>query len=189
MSAARARTTAKGSASSAARKAATGAAKKAATSAARTAGRSAAKGAAKAGTRAAVAGGERIGRGTRWTEDQVALLLDTVKGSATAKEAFETVAKQLGKSAGTVQQKYYNLQKQNGAGATPRRRGRPAGSTNRPARATGGATSRATAGGVPTAAGLRDLSVDDLVRLTQLVKDEVARRSAELDRAKALLPA
>ena len=70
----------------------------------------------------ASAAGDRVGRGTRWSEEQVKLLLDTVKGSATAKEAFEAVAKQLGKSTGTVQQKYYNLQKKAGGGSG--RRGR-----------------------------------------------------------------
>lgn len=47
----------------------------------------------------------------RWTEDQVKLLLDTVKTSDTNSRAFETVGRELGKSAGTVQQKYYSLQR------------------------------------------------------------------------------
>jgi hypothetical protein len=165
---------------------------KSAKSAASRAAKGAAKGAAKktakaAASKAASVGGDRIGRGTRWTEDQVSLLLTTVKGSATAKQAFETVAKELGKSTGTVQQKYYNLQKATTGGGT-RRPGRPAGSTNAARAAAGTSSSRASSNGVPSATDLRGLSVDDLVRLTQLVKAEVERRSSELDRAKALLP-
>lgn len=170
MSAAKAKSTAK--------RAATGAAKTAARSAARTA----AKGAAKTGTRAVAAGGERIGRGTRWTEDQVSLLLDTVKGSATAKEAFETVARQLGKSTGTVQQKYYNLQKATGGSTGTRRRGRPAGSTNRST-----AAPRASGGGATSTAALRAMTVDELVTLARNVKGEIDRRQSELAAASRLL--
>ena len=102
---------------------------------------------------AAPKGGDRIGRGTRWTEEQVSLLLETVTSSRTAKEAFETVAKQLGKSTGTVQQKYYNLQKKTGA-SSGRRRGRPAGAPKATAAA---ATPRAPpqSSPLPTARHLR----------------------------------
>lgn len=130
---------------------------------------------------AAAKGSDRVGRGTRWTEEQVRLLLDTVTASSTAKEAFETVAKQLGKSAGTVQQKYYNLQKQAGGNA-PRRRGRPAGrsASARPA------TSATRTGAMPDAATLRGLTVDELVGLATRVKAEVDRRRRELDAASKL---
>jgi hypothetical protein len=158
---------------STARKVATSAAKGAAKGAAK----SAARGATAASTKAVAAGSQRIGRGTRWTEEQVKLLLDTVSSSGTAKEAFEVVARELGKSAGTVAQKYYNLQK--GSGAAPRRRGRPAGSgAGASARATGG-----TGGGLPTPAQLRGLTVDDLVGLAARVKTEIDRRRDELDAA------
>jgi hypothetical protein len=170
------------------------AAKSAATKAVRGAATNAAKGAAKtaaskAASKAASAGGDRIGRGTRWTEDQVSLLLDTVKASSTAKQGFEAVATQLGKSTGTVQQKYYNLQKAAGGGSGARRRGRPRGGAAAARPATHApAASRSSANGLPNATDLRGLAVDDLVKLTQLVKAEVERRSSELDAAKALLP-
>jgi hypothetical protein len=173
MSAAKARPKAKSAAKGAARSAAKGAA------------RSAAKGAAKAGTKtakaAASAGGDRIGRGTRWTDAQVSLLLDTVKGSSTAKQAFEVVAKELGKSTGTVQQKYYNLQKATGGGA-PRKRGRPAGSTNRAT----SAPARSSAG-TPNASALKTMTVDELVTLAKNVKGEIDRRRSELAAASKLL--
>lgn len=171
MSAAKARSTAKRAATGAAKSAAKGAAK------------SAARTATKTGTRAVAAGGDRIGRGTRWTEDQVSLLLSTVRNSDTAKQAFETVAKELGKSTGTVQQKYYNLQKAAGGSSAPRKRGRPAGSTNR---ATSTSTSRASSS-APTAAGLKTMTVDELVTLAKNVKGEIDRRSAELAAASKLL--
>jgi hypothetical protein len=167
------------SAGAKARSAATGVAKSAAKGAAKGAARSAARGAVKASSKAAAAGGEQIGRGTRWTEAQVRLLMETVGASATAKEAFETVARELDKSAGTVAQKYYNLQKAAGGSTGTARRGRPAGSK---------ATTRGVAGRVPTATDLRGLSVDDLVSLTALVRDEVERRREELDAASKLLP-
>lgn len=50
----------------------------------------------------------------RWTDAQVRLLLKTVKSSPTAKEAFAVVAEQLGKTPGTVQQKYYAVKRGKG---------------------------------------------------------------------------
>lgn len=136
-------------------------------------------------------GASRVGRGTRWTEEQVSLLLDTVRGSSTAKEAFETVARQLGKSTGTVQQKYYNLQKQRSGGTTRRRAGRAgtgagsAGATRTQARAS---AARGTSGGaLPSGSDLRTLTVDELVSLATRVKGEVDRRRQELDAASKLL--
>lgn len=126
----------------------------------------------------------KVGRGTRWSDEQVKLLQDTVKASATAKEAFEVVARQLGKSAGTVQQKYYNLQKAAGGGAR-RRPGRPAGTKRTSAaRATGTAPRSSRTGNAQIdAIDLRALSVDDLVGLASRVKGEVDRRRKELDAA------
>lgn len=126
---------------------------------------------------------QRGGRTTRWTDEQVRLLMDTVRRSSTAKEAFEAVARQLGKSTGTVQQKYYNLQRKAGGGGSGSRRGR------RPA--AGGGTSTASAGagrrsGAASEGDLRALSVDDLVNLASRVKTEVDRRRKELDAASAL---
>lgn len=178
MSAAKSR---RSSATSAARKAAGGAAKGAA--------KSAAKGAARAATsKAAAAGGDRIGRGTRWTEAQVKLLLDTVKASDTAKEAFEKVARELDKSAGTVAQKYYNLQKGDSGSGGGSRRGRPRSASaarSTAGRSTGarGATSGPAAGGLPSASQLRDVTVDELTGLAARVKTEIDRRRSELDAA------
>lgn len=125
---------------------------------------------------------DRIGRGTRWTEEQVAMLLDTVKGSDTAKEAFEQVAGQLGKSVGTVQQKYYNLQRKASGGSS--RRG--AGTRRRASSDSAAASPRRSAGGSLSASELRDLSIDDLVSLASRVKNEVDRRRQELEAATAL---
>lgn len=127
--------------------------------------------------------GAKLGRGTRWTDADVKLLMETVSASATAKQAFETVAKSLGKSVGTVQQKYYNLQKKSGA---PKRRGRKPGSTNSAATATRRATSGGAAGGPYSATAVRALTIDELVSLASRVKDEVDRRKRELDAATAL---
>lgn len=179
MSAAKAR---RASATSTARKAAGGAAKGAA--------KSAAKGAARAATTKAVStGGQRIGRGTRWTEEQVKLLLDTVGATETAKEAFEKVARELGKSTGTVAQKYYNLQKGGGGsgGDGGARRGRPRGAAASTRQGGGGSTgtrrSGSGGGSLPSAAQLRDITVDDLTGLAGRVKAEIDRRRTELDAA------
>ena len=133
----------------------------------------------------------RAGRGTRWTEEQVSLLMESVRRSSTAKEAFETVARELGKSTGTVQQKYYNLLKKRsgGGGTTGKRRGRPPGSsasTAPAARAGAGSARRPAVGSLPGTSELRALTVDDLVGLAQRVKAEVDRRKKELDAAAKL---
>lgn len=131
----------------------------------------------------------RVGRGTRWTEEQVTLLLDTVKGSSTAKDAFETVARKLGKSTGTVQQKYYNLQKQrSGAPTRPRTKaGAAAGPRGRGSSARTTTGTRGPAGDLPSAGDLRALTVDELVTLATRVRGEVDRRRQELDAASKLL--
>ena len=186
----------KRSAASTARRAASGAAKGVAKSAAKGAAKGAASNAAKGAKRAAsstvAAGGDRLGRGTRWSEEQVSLLMDTVAANPTAKEAFEKVAAQLGKSAGTVAQKYYNLQKaSNGAGRSP---GRPPRSGARSgagavrSAATGNARA-ARSGGLPTPSELRTLTVDDLTGLAMRVKGEIDRRRSELDAASKALKA
>lgn len=179
------------SADKARRASASSTARKAAGTAAKGAAKSAAKGAARAATTKAVtAGGQRIGRGTRWTEEQVKLLLDTVGATDTAKEAFEKVARELGKSTGTVAQKYYNLQKGSGGSGNggARRGGRPRGASasNRAggARSTGASRTGATGGGsLPTAPQLRDVTVDELTGLAGRVKAEIDRRRTELDAA------
>jgi hypothetical protein len=122
----------------------------------------------------------RAGRGTRWSDEQVQLLMDAVKSARTAREGFEQAAKQLGKNVGTVQQKYYNTQKQLSGGV--RRGGRRAAAAAAPvARRVAGATS-----GLPSATDLRSIPVDDLVALAQRVKAEVERRKQELGAASQL---
>lgn len=124
------------------------------------------------------------GRATRWTEQQVKLLRETVASSPTAREAFQKVAQELGKSPGTVQQKWYAMQRAAGKG-----RGR--GPSPRKASA---ARHRATSGGRPGRSGsanagvgdLRALPIDDLIELARDVKAEIDRRRRELDEASKL---
>lgn len=170
-----------------ARKAATGAAgraaKSAAKGAAKGAARTAAKGAAKGAAKTVAASSDRIGRGTRWTDEQVTLLLKTVTSSPTAKEAFEVVARQIDKSAGTVAQKYYNIQKANGSPASAARSGaKPA-----PRSTAGRPAGPRTGGGLPSATELRALTVDELAGLAMRVKGEIDRRRSELDAASKAL--
>ncbi len=168
--------------------------KSAARSVATSAAKSAAKGAAKSAARSATAASEkavadaaqRIGRGTRWTEEQVKLLLDTVDSTGTAKEAFEVVASELGKSAGTVAQKYYNLQRAATGAARGSRRGRRPASAAPRARAAA-SSAGASSGSLPGATQLRTLTVDELVGLASRVKSEIDRRREELDAAAAAL--
>ena len=51
----------------------------------------------------------------RWTDEQVELLRKAVASAPSAKAAFDQVAKQLGKSPGTVQQKWYAMQRAGGS--------------------------------------------------------------------------
>lgn len=176
------------STTSSARKAATGAAgraaKSAAKGAAKGAARTAAKGAAKGAAKTVAASSDRIGRGTRWTDEQVTLLLKTVTSSPTAKEAFEVVARQIDKSAGTVAQKYYNLQKANGAPASAKRTASGARTTGRPP---GRPAAAKATGALPNATELRALTVDELTGLAMRVKTEIDRRRTELDAASKAL--
>lgn len=125
------------------------------------------------------------GTAARWTEEQVELLLATVSSSRTAKEAFHVVAEQIDKSVGTVQQKYYALQRKAGGGRKPA--GRKAGARRAaPARAgsprvAGAASASSTS--LPTTAQLRALTADELVSFARAVKAEVDRRRRELDTA------
>lgn len=137
--------------------------------------------ASKKKTKAASKTSDRVGRGTRWTDEQVSILMDAVKGAGTAKEGFEQAAKQLGKNVGTVQQKYYNLQKKLTGGGRRRAAGAPRTTT-----ATA-STARAPRGAaLPTATELRAITIDELVGLAQRVKAEVDRRKQEIDAAEKL---
>ena len=134
--------------------------------------------------------GKNQGRASRWTEQQVKLLRETVDASATAKDAFQKVAKELGKSPGTVQQKWYALQRAAGKGR------RPAAATARKSAGTGargarsgnarGAASTRPAGRSAAGFDLRGMPVDDLTALARDVKEEVDRRRRELDEASRL---
>lgn len=57
--------------------------------------------------------------GNRWTDEQRKLLLETVERARTAQEGFQAVAKELGKSRGTVQAQYYGLMRKAGKGRKP----------------------------------------------------------------------
>ena len=127
--------------------------------------------------------GSRGGAPGRWTEEQVKLLLDTVRSTDVAKEAFEQVANELGKNVGSVAQKYYNLQR----GATGRRKGRSAGPRGggRAGRAAGASAAQGSV--IPSERVLRDVTIDELVTLANSVKAEIDRRSQELETARELL--
>lgn len=137
--------------------------------------------ATKAAKPVAKAPAARDGRGNRWTDEQVKILMDAVAGARTAKEGFERAAKQLGKNVGTVQQKYYNAQKQATGGV---RRGARRAAAAGPAAARRVTSSAASA--LPSATDLRTIAVDDLVGLAQRVKAEVERRKQELGAASQL---
>lgn len=175
--------TATSSAAKTAQRAATKAAKGAATKAAKGAAKSAAKGAAKGANKAVVVGAKQVGRGTRWTDEQVRILLDTVHASDTAKEAFEALAVELDKSVGTISQKYYNLQKAAGVASSGRGRPRAARSSNAPRSKPNGVSESV----IPTPAQLRRVTVDELVGLATHVRTEVDRRRRELDKAERLI--
>lgn len=119
------------------------------------------------------------GRAPRWTESQVQLLRDTVQASATASEAFRKVAHELGKSPGTVQQKWYALQRAAGTGRSR---------VSQPLRKSSQQRHRATPAAPHRAAtqDLRALPVDDLIALAREVKAEIERRRKELDEASKL---
>ncbi len=72
-------------------------------------------------------------KSTRWSEGDVQLLRNEVEKGPSAKAAFERVAKKLGKTTGTVSQKYYNLKKSSGAPTARQARGAkvPAGGYSR----------------------------------------------------------
>lgn len=53
---------------------------------------------------------------SRWTDAEVQALRDAVAKAPTAKAAFDQVAKKIGKSPGTVQQKWYSMQRAAGKG-------------------------------------------------------------------------
>lgn len=106
---------------------------------------------------------------SRWTEEQVALLNDSVAKSSTAREGFEKVSQQLGKSVGTVQQKYYSMQRQ-------------ARGVSRPAPAPRSKpVADSTVSGV-----LAELPMADLAKLALQVKNEIDSRQKALAEASSL---
>ena len=132
----------------------------------------------KSGRAAAAAAGTAAAGAARWTESQVQTLMNAVNAADTAKAGFAVAAGELGKSVGTVQQKYYALQRAAGGGRKGRNKSAASGSRSGPA--------RATTSGLPGPAQLRVLTVDQLTALAQQVKTEVDRRRVELDRAAKL---
>jgi len=114
----------------------------------------------------------------RWTEAQVQTLIDAVNASETAKAGFAVAAGELGKSVGTVQQKYYALKRATGGGRK--------GSHGRASQGAGGSSAARMYTATPSEAQLRALTVDQLTALAQHVKSEVDRRRIELDRAAQL---
>jgi hypothetical protein len=118
----------------------------------------------------------------RWTEAQVKVLRDAVQASPTAKAGFERAAAELGKSVGTVSQKYYALQRS--AGKTGRR------VTTRAASARTAGAARVskvrTAVADATPADLARMTTDEVARLAEMVRGEIDRRQAELSRLSKL---
>lgn len=116
----------------------------------------------------------------RWTDDQVRLLHDAVAAAPSAKAGFEQAARQLDKSVGTVQQKYYALKRSQGPG---RRRGPSSQTTPSGTRSAGSAIdSRSPLG----SDALARLTVDELTAVARRVKAEVERRRSELEKASRL---
>lgn len=122
------------------------------------------------------------GKAPRWTDEQVQMLKDAVDSSPTARAAFESVAKKLGKNVGTVQQKYYNLQKTSGKRRARVLKGRR-GVSSPVSRTSSANRGQSTGNGVLD---VKALSSTDLANLAQAVASEVQRRQRELEKAAGL---
>lgn len=122
----------------------------------------------------------------RWTAAEVEQLLAAVKSAPTAKSAFATVAATLGRTEGTVSQKYCALARKRAA--SKKRRAK----RETTKRAAGAPSRAAIANPVARKAAanderrLRNLSTGEVVQLAQAVKTEVVRRQRELDIASKL---
>jgi len=126
---------------------------------------------------------KRVGRGVRWSPAEEQRLLALVKAASTVKAGLDGAALEFGRSRGTLQQKYYALERAAGRGRTKRR------AKSSPRKATRAAVRHAKPAKQAVnarSAELRGLDVDELVQLAQGVKAEVDRRRAELDRASEL---
>lgn len=104
----------------------------------------------------------------RWSDTDIEMLMKAVESAASNRKAFEQVAAETGRSVGTVQQKFYSLQRKKGVTgrvvASPSQRGR----TVKPA------ASRMD---------VSSLSTDELVGLASEVQSEMARRQKALAEA------
>jgi hypothetical protein len=116
----------------------------------------------------------------RWSAQEIALLKETVENSRTAKEAFAQVAQQIGKSTGTVQQKWYAMQRAAGKGRTARRARSGAKRVASTAQAT---TAKAQATASKQWTSLKELDVDDLVSLISSAQTEFERRRKAFEAA------
>ena len=105
---------------------------------------------------------------TRWTNAQVQILHDAVIAADTAKAGFAVAAAELGKSVGTVQQKYYALKRASGGG----RKRQQSRAVNRDA--------------ALSLTRMTSLTIDELTSLAHQVKAEISRRQGELERASSL---
>jgi len=102
--------------------------------------------------------------------------MEAVKASPTAKAGFERAARELGKSVGTVAQKYYLLQRT--AGTTRTRVTKRAAGARSAGAARAGKARDAVAGTTPTE--LAVLTTEELARLAGMLRKEIDRRQGEL---------
>lgn len=110
---------------------------------------------------------KRGGALPRWTPEDIAKLEAAVKTAKSRSEAFQSVAAELGKSAGTVQQKWYQLQRKKSkraARSVAVRRG------SVPARQASGKYAQ--------------MSSSELLVIAREVRAEIDRRQSELAEAK-----
>lgn len=109
----------------------------------------------------------------RWTPEQVDALMTAVREEKTAQAAFERVASELGKSKGTVQQKYYAVKKK----TTPARKRAASVKASAPL------APRAVSNGHSN---LADMSMGEFAALAEAVHAEAQRRRADIERVAGL---
>lgn len=105
----------------------------------------------------------------RWTQEEIDLLNRSVSESRTAREAFASVSKEVGREPGTVQAKYYQMQ-------------RRASKVKRQAKTAPKAVVLPKP--VPryaTSINVRQMSLEELLQSHGHIKKEIARRQEELN--------
>jgi hypothetical protein len=112
----------------------------------------------------------------RWSAQEIAYLKETVANSATAKEAFEVVGAKLGKSAGTVQQKWYAMQRSTGKGRRKAKR-----SVQKATNTAQATAAKAQAVASKQWTNLRNVDQQDLFALYESARTEIDRRKREFD--------